>query len=70
MIDKEGYNYNDTSFEATTIILILALVAIVVFAFIGGAWVISALFAVPMVIGVMIMFTFIFAIMVYFTKFI
>lgn len=70
MIDKEGYNYNDTSFEVTTIILILALVAIVVFAFIGGAWVISALFAVPMVIGVMIMFTFIFAIMVYFTKFI
>jgi len=70
MIDKEGYNYNDTSFEVTTIILILALVAIVVFAFIGGAWVISALFAVPMVIGVMIMFTLIFAIMVYFTKFI
>lgn len=70
MIDKEGYSYNDTSFEVTTVILILALVAIVVFAFIGGAWVISALFAVPMVIGVMIMFTFIFAIMVYFTKFI
>ena len=70
MIDKEGYNYDNTSFEVTTIILILALVAIVVFAFIGGAWVISALFAVPMVIGVMIMFTFIFAIMVYFTKFI
>lgn len=70
MIDKEGYNYDNTSFEVTTIILILALVAIIIFAFIGGAWVISALFAVPMVIGVMIMFTFIFAIMVYFTKFI
>ena len=70
MIDKEGYNYNDTSFEVTTIILILALVAIVVFAFIGGAWVVSALFAVPMAVGAMIMFTFIFAVMVYFTKFI
>ena len=58
MIDKEGYNYDNTSFEVTTIILILALVAIIIFAFIGGAWVISALFAVPMVIGVMIMFTF------------
>lgn len=70
MIDKEGYSYNNTSFEVTTVILILALVAIVVFAFIGGAWVVSALFAVPMVIGAMIMFLFIFAIMVYFTKFI
>lgn len=70
MIDKEGYNYNDTSFEVTTIILILALVAIVIFAFIGGAWVISALLGVHMVIGTMIMFLFIFAILVYFTKFI
>ena len=70
MIDKEGYNYDNTSFEVTTIILILALVAIIIFAFIGGAWVISALFGVPMIVGAMIMFTFIFAIMVYFTKFI
>ncbi len=70
MIDKEGYDYNDTSFEVTTIILILALVAIMIFAFIGGAWVISALFGVPMAVGAMIMFVFIFAIMVYFTKFI
>lgn len=70
MIDKEGYSYNDTSFEVTTVILILALVAIVVFAFIGGAWVVSALFGVPMTVGAMIMFTLIFAIMVYFTKFI
>lgn len=70
MIDKEGYDYNDTSFEVTTIILILALVAIVIFAFIGGAWVFSTLLGVHMVIGAMIMFLFIFAIMVYFTKFI
>ena len=70
MIDKEGYNYNDTSFEVTTIVLILALVAIVIFAFIGGAWVISAIFGVPMVAGAMVMFICIFAIMVYFTKFI
>lgn len=70
MIDKEGYNYNDTSFEITTIILILALVAIIIFAFIGGAWVFSALFGVPMIVGAMIMFVCIFAIMVYFTKFI
>ena len=70
MVDKEGYNYDNTSFEVTTIILILALVAIVIFAFIGGAWVFSALFGVPMIVGTMIMFTFIFAIMVYFTKFI
>ena len=70
MIDKEGYNYKNTSFEVTTIILILALVAIVVFAFIGGAWVISALFGAPMVAGAMIMFLFIFGGFVYFTKFI
>lgn len=70
MIDKEGYNYNDTSFMVTTIILVLALVAIVVLAFIGGTWVVSALFGVPMIAGAMVMFLFIFAIMVYFTKFI
>lgn len=70
MIDKEGYNYNDTSFEVTTIILILALVAIVIFAFIGGAWVISALFGVPMIAGAMIMFLFIFSGFIYLTKFI
>lgn len=70
MIDKEGYNYNDTPFMVTTIILVLALVAIVILAFIGGTWVISTLFGVPMIAGAMVMFLFIFAIMVYFTKFI
>ena len=68
MIDKEGYNYNDTPFEVTAIIFIFILVAVVILVLIGGAWVISTLFGAPMAAGAMIMFICIFAIMVYFTK--
>ena len=70
MIDKEGYKYNDTPFEITTALLILVLIAIVIFAFIGGVWVISTLLKVSMIIGTMIMCLLIFGVTVYFTKFI
>lgn len=70
MIDKEVRNYKEIPPEISIPILILYLVAIIIFAFIGGTWTISAIFGVPMVAGAMIMSLFIFGGFVYSTKFI